>query len=112
MANINGVFGKNFQTTGLEKVEADGLARLLRSGSLAAPMDFIEERIVGPSLGAENVSRGITAVGFAFLFTLVFFMIYYRNFGLVTSVAGTTAPIVTMTLLAKYRMKSFSSTSW
>ena len=87
VANIQGVFSREFRTTGLEKQEADDLARMLRSGSLAAPMDFIEERIVGPSLGAENVSRGITAVGFAFLFTLVFFMIYYRNFGLVTSVA-------------------------
>ncbi|MFZ7096352.1 protein translocase subunit SecD [Luteimonas dalianensis] len=87
VANIQGVFSREFQTTGLEKQEADDLARMLRSGSLAAPMDFIEERIVGPSLGAENVSRGITAVGFAFLFTLVFFMIYYRMFGLVTSVA-------------------------
>ena len=87
VANIQGVFSREFRTTGLEKQEADDLARMLRSGSLAAPMDFIEERIVGPSLGAENVSRGITAVGFAFLFTLIFFMIYYRNFGLVTSVA-------------------------
>ena len=87
VANIQGVFSREFRTTGLEKQEADDLARMLRSGSLAAPMDFIEERIVGPSLGAENVSRGVTAVGYAFLFTLVFFMIYYRNFGLVTCVA-------------------------
>ncbi|MGO1719694.1 MAG: protein translocase subunit SecD, partial [Luteimonas sp.] len=87
VANIQGVFSREFQTTGLEKQEADDLARMLRSGSLAAPMDFIEERIVGPSLGAENVARGITAVGFAFLFTLFFFMLYYRMFGLVTSVA-------------------------
>ena len=87
VANINGVFGKNFQTTGLEKSEAEGLARLLRSGSLAAPMDFVEERIVGPSLGAENVERGVTAVLYAFLFTLLFFLVYYRMFGLITSVA-------------------------
>lgn len=87
VANINGVFGKQFQTTGLEKAEADSLARLLRSGSLAAPMDFIEERIVGPSLGKENVARGITAVLYAFVFTLLFFGIYYRMFGLFTCVA-------------------------
>lgn len=87
VANINGVFGKNFQTTGLEKTEADNLAKLLRAGSLAAPMDFIEERIVGPSLGAENVSRGVTAVLYAFLFTLVFFTVYYRMFGVLTSLA-------------------------
>ncbi|HAU80371.1 protein translocase subunit SecD [Stenotrophomonas sp. TWI273] len=87
VANINGVFGKNFQTTGLEKTEAENLAKLLKSGSLAAPMDFVEERIVGPSLGAENVERGVTAVGFAFLFTLIFFTVYYRMFGVITSVA-------------------------
>jgi preprotein translocase subunit SecD len=87
VANINGVFGKNFQTTGLDKLEADNLAKLLKSGSLAAPMDFVEERIVGPSLGAENVERGVTAVGFAFLFTLIFFTVYYRMFGVITSVA-------------------------
>ena len=87
VANINGVFGKQFQTTGLEKTEADGLARLLRSGSLAAPMDFIEERIVGPSLGKENVERGTTAVLYAFVFTLLFFGIYYRMFGLFTCIA-------------------------
>lgn len=87
VANINGVFGKQFQTTGLEKAEADALARLLRSGSLAAPMDFIEERIVGPSLGKENVERGTTAVLYAFVFTLIFFGVYYRMFGLFTCIA-------------------------
>ncbi len=87
VANINGVFGKNFQTTGLQKKEAEDLAKLLKSGSLAAPMDFVEERVVGPSLGAENVKNGITAVVYAFMFTLVFFTIYYRMFGLITSIA-------------------------
>jgi preprotein translocase subunit SecD len=87
VANIQGVFGKQFQTTGLEKTEAEELAKLLRAGSLAAPMDFVEERIVGPSLGAENVERGVTAVLYAFIFTLVFFGVYYRMFGLITAVA-------------------------
>lgn len=84
---IAGVFGKNFQTTGLEKTEAENLAKLLKSGSLAAPMDFVEEYVIGPSLGAENVQRGVTAVIYSFLFTLVFFTIYYRVFGAITSVA-------------------------
>ena len=87
VANIQGVFGKNFQTTGLEKTEAEDLAKLLRAGSLAAPMDFVEERIVGPSLGKENVERGVTAVLYAFLFTLVFFGVYYRMFGVITGIA-------------------------
>ncbi len=84
---IAGVFGKNFQTTGLEKTEAENLARLLRAGSLAAPMDFVEERVVGPSLGKENVARGVRAVSFAFVFTLLFFLVYYRMFGVFTSIA-------------------------
>ncbi|WP_313169797.1 protein translocase subunit SecD [Stenotrophomonas sp.] len=87
IANINSVFGKEFQTTGLEKTEADGLAKLLRAGSLAAPMDFVEEYVIGPSLGKENVDRGVKAVVFSFIFTLVFFAIYYRMFGVITSVA-------------------------
>ena len=84
---IAGVFGKNFQTTGLEKAEAENLAKLLRAGSLAAPMDFIEERVVGPSLGAENVARGTKAVVFSFVFALAFFLVYYRMFGLITCIA-------------------------
>jgi preprotein translocase subunit SecD len=84
---IAGVFGKNFQTTGLEKTEAENLAKLLRAGSLAAPMDFIEERVVGPSLGKENVERGTKAVLYSFLFALAFFLVYYRMFGLITCIA-------------------------
>ncbi|TCZ86619.1 protein translocase subunit SecD [Lysobacter sp. N42] len=88
VATINGVFGRDFQTTGLESSQfAADLALQLRSGSLAAPMDFVEERIVGPSLGAENIERGVRAVLFSFGFTLVFFLFYYRVFGLITCVA-------------------------
>jgi preprotein translocase subunit SecD len=88
VATINGVFGKDFQTTGLDSSkEAADLALLLRSGSLAAPMDFIEERIVGPSLGRENVERGMTAIKYSFVFILAFFLVYYRMFGVITCVA-------------------------
>ncbi|MEG3193912.1 SecD/SecF family protein translocase subunit, partial [Lysobacter sp. D1-1-M9] len=57
------------------------------SGSLAAPMDFVEERIVGPSLGKENIERGLTAVTYSFVFALLFFLVYYRMFGLITCAA-------------------------
>jgi len=88
VATIQGVFGKQFQTTGLESPkEAADLALLLRAGALAAPMDFVEERIVGPSLGAENIQRGLEAVGYSFLFALVFFLVYYRMFGIITCLA-------------------------
>jgi len=86
-ATIQGVFGKDFQTTGLDPQEAERLSKQLKAGALAAPMDFVEERIVGPSLGAENVARGIQAVLYSFLFVLVFFVIYYRIFGIITNVA-------------------------
>jgi preprotein translocase subunit SecD len=87
IANINEPFGKRFITTGLERTEAEGLSRLLKAGALAAPMDFKEERVVGPSLGKQNVERGLTAVAFSFIFALAFFLIYYRMFGLVTCLA-------------------------
>ena len=87
-ATIQGVFGKDFQTTGLgSPKEAADLALLLRAGALAAPMDFVEQRVVGPSLGKENVERGLRAVMFSFAFALAFFLIYYRMFGVITCVA-------------------------
>jgi preprotein translocase subunit SecD len=87
VATIQGVFSNEFQTTGLGMQEAADLSKLLKSGSLAAPMDFEEERTVGPSLGKENVERGLKAVLFSFGFALVFFLIYYRMFGVITCVA-------------------------
>ncbi|MBN8211446.1 MAG: protein translocase subunit SecD [Xanthomonadales bacterium] len=87
VANVNEPFGKTFQTTGLERTEADDLSKLLKAGALAAPMDFVEERTVGPSLGKQNVERGLKAVAFSFIFALVFFLFYYRMFGVVTCVA-------------------------
>jgi preprotein translocase subunit SecD len=87
-ATIQGVFGRNFQTTGLTNMaEAQNLSLLLRAGSLAAPMVIVEERIIGPSLGADNVRRGTQAVMYSFLFVLVFFLFYYKTFGIVTNVA-------------------------
>ncbi|MGE4366601.1 protein translocase subunit SecD [Thermomonas sp.] len=102
VANIQGVFGKQFQTTGLERTEAENLSKLLRAGSLAAPMDFVEEYVIGPSLGAENVARGIKAVVFSFLFTLVFFGIYYRMFGLITSVALLFNLVIVVAVMSKF----------
>ncbi len=86
-STIRGVFGKDFQTTGLSQKEAADLAKQLKAGALAAPMDFIEQYVVGPSLGAENVARGTKAVLFSFAFALAFFLIYYRVFGLLTCLA-------------------------
>ena len=86
-ARINGVFGKDFQTTGLDPQEADRLSKQLKAGALAAPMDFAQERVIGPSLGAENVQRGVQAVMYSFVFVLVFFVLYYKMFGVITNMA-------------------------
>jgi preprotein translocase subunit SecD len=88
IATVREPFGKQFQTTGLDSpTEAAELALLLKAGALAAPMDIVAERIIGPSLGRDNIERGWTAVTYAFLFTLAFFLVYYRMFGVVTCVA-------------------------
>ncbi|HEV8694961.1 MAG TPA: protein translocase subunit SecD, partial [Lysobacter sp.] len=87
VATIQGVFSNQFQTTGLSSQEAADLSKLLKSGSLAAPMDFVEERIVGPSLGKQNIDSGLRAVMYSFSFALIFFLFYYRIFGLITCVA-------------------------
>jgi preprotein translocase subunit SecD len=88
IATVREPFGKRFQTSGLSSSqEASELALLLRSGALAAPMDIVEERIVGPSLGAANIRAGLLAVLGAFVLTMVFFLIYYRMFGVITCLA-------------------------
>ncbi|TBR12506.1 MAG: protein translocase subunit SecD [Lysobacter sp.] len=84
---IQGVFGKDFQTTGLTTEEAGDLARQLKSGALAAPMFFVAERVIGPSLGRDNIERGLRAVVFSFAFALLFFLFYYRMFGVITCLA-------------------------
>ncbi len=88
VATIRDVFSKNFQTTGLDSPEeAHELALLLRSGALAAPIRIIEERTVGPSLGAENVEQGFASVVIGFALVLVFMAVYYKVFGLVADLA-------------------------
>ncbi|MEO6228087.1 MAG: protein translocase subunit SecD, partial [Thermomonas sp.] len=88
VATIQSSLGREFQTTGLESMkEGADLALLLRAGALAAPMDFVDERTVGPSLGKENIQRGLTAVAYSFIFALVFFLFYYRMFGVITCLA-------------------------
>ncbi len=88
VATIRGVFGKRFQTTGLDSPqEAHELALLLRSGALAAPIRIIEERTIGPSLGADNIEQGFESVVIGFILVLVFMALYYKVFGLVADLA-------------------------
>ena len=88
VAVVREPFGKRFQTTGLGSInEASQLSLLLRAGALAAPMEIVEERTVGPSLGADNVAQGFKSVVIGFVLVLLFMAIYYKVFGLVADLA-------------------------
>ena len=101
VAVVREPFGKRFQTTGLDSMsEASQLALLLRAGALAAPMEIVEERTVGPSLGADNVEQGFKSVMIGFLLVLVFMALYYRVFGLVADMALFTNLVLLVSLLS------------
>ena len=90
VARINGVFGNQFETTGLDSPkEAQNLALLLRAGALIAPIQIIEERTVGPSLGKENIKLGKEAIVAGFILVLAFMVIYYKKFGFIANIALT-----------------------
>ena len=100
VATIQGIFSKNFQITGLGNDEAKDLAIMLRAGSLAAPMDFIEERTVGPSLGAENIRQGFYAALLGFALVVVFMGLYYKAFGVIADLAVFMNLVLTVALLS------------
>ena len=82
------ILGGRVQITGMESVAAaNDVALLLRAGSLAAPMEIVEERTIGPSLGAENISKGIHSTLWGFAAVTLFMMVYYRLFGIFSSIA-------------------------
>jgi preprotein translocase subunit SecD len=82
-ATIRGVFSNNFQITGVNPIEGRELALLLRAGGLAAPLTPIEERAIGPSLGADNITKGVRAMVFGMAAAFLFMAIYYKLFGVV-----------------------------
>lgn len=86
--SINGELGNRFQISGsMSVVEANDLALLLRAGSLAAPMEIIQERTIGPSLGADNIKKGFDSVMYGFIAIMVFMCLYYALFGVFSSIA-------------------------
>lgn len=88
LATVQSALGRQFQTTGLgSRAEAQELALLLRAGALAAPMYFVEERVIGPSLGADNVKVGVTSVQIGLLAVLICMLLFYRVFGLAANIA-------------------------
>ncbi len=88
IATIREPFGRRFQTTGLDTTEeARDLALLLRAGALAAPIEIVEERTIGPSLGQDSIDQGFASVMIGLAMVMVFMAVYYRVFGLVADMA-------------------------
>jgi preprotein translocase subunit SecD len=101
VATIRDQLSKRFQITGLDNTEeARDLALLLRAGALAAPIEIIEERTVGPSLGRENIEQGFNSVIIGFVLVLVFMAVYYRVFGLVADLALTFNLVMIVSVLS------------
>ncbi|RYZ85646.1 MAG: protein translocase subunit SecD, partial [Moraxellaceae bacterium] len=87
-ATVQAVLGSQFRITGVgTPQEAAELALLLRAGALAAPMYFVEERTVGPSLGQENIDKGMLSTQIGFVLVAIFMVVFYRVFGLIANVA-------------------------
>jgi preprotein translocase subunit SecD len=88
VATIRDRFSKRFQISGLDSTEeARNLSLLLRAGALAAPVDIVEERTIGPSMGKENIERGVNSNGYGFIAIALFMIMYYRMFGLFSVLA-------------------------
>jgi preprotein translocase subunit SecD len=98
---IQGELGSTFQITGIGSIEdANELALLLRSGALSAPMEFIEERVVGPQLGAENISKGLHSTLWGFVAIAIFMIIYYQIFGFFSVLALSANLLFLMAILS------------
>jgi len=97
-ATIRGVFSNTFQITGVNPIEGRELALLLRAGGLAAPLSAVEERAIGPTLGQDNINKGVNAMVFGMLAAFVFMAVYYKVFGLVADVV-LAANVVLLTAL-------------
>lgn len=86
IATIRGVFSNQFQITGLSAAEGSELAKLLRAGALAAPIYIVEQRLIGPSLGQDNIDAGVLALTVAAIFLFAFMVMYYRVFGVIADI--------------------------
>ena len=100
VATIRDVLSHRFQTTGLATDEARNLSLLLRAGALKAPVEIVEERTVGPSLGQENIDRGKMSVLIGLALVLIFMAIYYKAFGVIADLALVTNLVLIVALLS------------
>jgi preprotein translocase subunit SecD len=104
VATIQGEFSNQFQITGnFSTEETNRLSILIRSGSLAAPMDIIEERTVGPSLGKENIEKGFTSTMWGFVAIAIFMCVYYAMFGLISTIALGANVLLLVALLSLFQ---------
>ena len=102
---IQSEFGSNFQITNMgTSEEANELALLLRSGALSAPMEFIEERVVGPQLGAENIQKGFLSTVWGFVAIAVFMILYYHLFGFFSVLALASNVLLLVALLSMLQL--------
>jgi len=100
-ATIQEQLGKRFHITGIGSTQdARNLALLLRAGALAAPIEIVEERTVGPSLGKDNIAQGFNSVKIGFILVLIFMAVYYRVFGLFADIALTLNLVLIVSLLS------------
>jgi len=99
-ATIRGVFSNNFQITGVNPIEGRELALLLRAGGLAAPLYAVEERAIGPSLGQDNIDKGVHAMVFGMLAAFIFMAVYYKVFGLIADVVLAANVVLLVALLS------------
>ncbi len=101
VATIQGVFSKRFQTTGLDSPqEARNLSLLLRAGALAAPVDIVEERTVGPSLGQDNINKGFLSFIVGFVLVVLFMAVFYKLFGMIANLALAFNVVIVVAILS------------
>jgi preprotein translocase subunit SecD len=100
VATIIEEFSNRFQITGLTQGEATNLALLLRAGALKAPMEIIEERTVGPSLGQENIDKGMLSIMLGFVAVMLFMWMRYKTFGMVANIALLMNVVILVALLS------------
>lgn len=103
LATIQSALGVQFRITGLDSpAEASELALLLRAGALAAPMHFVEERTIGPSLGAENIEKGLKATFWGMGTVVLFMVVFYGMFGVFANVALALNILLILTILSMF----------
>jgi preprotein translocase subunit SecD len=105
VATINGVFSTRFEITGLTPFEAQELALLLRAGSLATPIVPVQERTIGPSLGQDNIDRGVQATMVGYLLVVLFIGFWYRAFGIIADIALLANVVMLVALMSLFQFQ-------